>query len=141
MNDRVEEIYKYLFENTDKNLSSLILIQIIEQRHIYNSPQEPELQKRLLEMIYTGSLFLTSNNTISIPLLFITKLFNSFGTEWNTLKEYISKGIIGEVSSIDIEKFPCYFYAFKVHLYQNLNIKTATMRQFFKGVYMDEVNN
>ena len=95
--------------------------------------------KFIQEMIENGSLFIKNDNTISMPLIFIEKLFDFFGSEWETLKNYISKGIKGEISSIDIELFPCYFYAFKVYLYQNLKIYSIKIGQFFKGAYMNEV--
>lgn len=137
MKDEVEELYKNLFVNTNQFFSSFLVLQIIEQWKL--NEMVSEYKKIIDKNIEDGSLFVTKNNTISMPLIFIEKLFEKFGSEWETLKNYISKGIKGEISFIDIELFPCYFYAFKVYLYQNLKINSCKMSQFFKGVYMKEV--
>jgi hypothetical protein len=134
MQDQVKLLYKLHF---DQSTAALLLIEMFDQWKLNQMGSYFEQLAR--EMMESGHLFQTREETLMMPLIFVELLFDKFSTEWKPLKEYISRGIKGEIYPVDLELFPCYFYAFKIHLYQNLKIYSMNMRHFFKGVYMKEV--
>jgi len=86
-----------------------------------------------------GHVFLTAENTLMLPLLFVELLFEiNLASEWKPLMVYISKGVRGELIAADIEFFPCYFYAFKNFLYLSTGTRVTTLKCFFRGAYIHE---
>jgi hypothetical protein len=133
MQDQVKSLYK-LFGLANK--VDMLLIEMIDQWRF------DEMRGEVLQfnniLIESGQIFKTKEGTLMMPLIFVELLFNHYSSEWEPLKNYISRGIKGEIHPVDLELFPCYFYAFKIHLYQNLGITSMTMREFFRGAYMHQ---
>jgi hypothetical protein len=131
--DQVRLLYK-LFDMANK--VDMLLIEMIDQWKF------DEMRGEVLQfnniLIESGQIFKTKEGTLMMPLIFVELLFNHYSSEWEPLKNYISRGIKGEIHPVDLELFPCYFYAFKIHLYQNLGITSMTMREFFRGAYMHQ---
>jgi hypothetical protein len=135
MQDQVKSLYK-LFGLANK--VDMLLIEMIDQWRF------DEMRGEVLQfnniLIESGQIFKTKEGTLMMPLIFVELLFNHYSSEWEPLKNYISRGIKGEINPVDLELFPCYFYAFKIHLYQNLGITSMTVREFFRGAYMNDVS-
>jgi hypothetical protein len=133
MQDEVKSLYKLHFNQTT---ASILLLEMIDR---WKLNQMGFFEPLARAMILSGHLFQTREETVTMPLIFVELLFDKFSDEWKPLKAYISRGVKGELYPVDLELFPCYFYAFKIHLYQNLDMYAVKMRQFFRGVYMKEV--
>jgi hypothetical protein len=135
MQDQVKSLYKLHFDQTT---ACILLLEMIDQWKL--NQMSPYFEQLARGMMVSGHLFQTREETLMMPLIFVELLFDKFSDEWKPLRAYISRGVKGEIYPVDLELFPCYFYAFKVHLYQTLKIYSMNMRHFFKGAYMKEVH-
>jgi hypothetical protein len=115
---------------------NMLLIEIIDRWRL------DEMRGDVLEinnhMIESGQIFQTREGTVMMPPIVVDVLFNYYSRAWTPLRNFISRGIKGDITQVELELFPGYFYAFKIHLYQNLKITSMTMREFFKGAYMSQ---
>ena len=134
MKDQVKHLYKLFF---NQRYTCILLVIMVDQLKL--NVLKSSYEQAIKQLIESGQIFQRRDDTLMMPLIFIDLLFEKVTSEWGTLKNYISRGIKGEIFPVDLELFPCYFYSFKIHLYQTLNITSMNMRDFFKGVYMKEV--
>jgi len=134
MKDQVRRLYSLnYFDGLMPVLMRLILDQV-------KYTEIPVTVRSVVDgLLEGGHVFLTAENTLMLPLLFVELLFEiNLASEWQPLKVYISKGVLGSLIAADIEFFPCYFYAFKSVLYLSTGSKNTTLKFFFRGAYMHE---
>jgi hypothetical protein len=138
LSNKIEDWYR---EKFTKELAGFVMIAMLEQWDLTNIYLDPNFIRFVDRMVQGGQFFLTPQNTLSMPLLFVEQVIKLFGKEWDYLHILVSNAIRGHVNWVDLEVFPGHFYAFKIHLYQIFGRTQATMEQFFNGAYMNEVRN